>query len=65
MTAHVAHPPALTEAQRARIAKCWKDGVELAHIAERFGVTESCISQIAKRMGLTPRHHGGGRRKIA
>jgi hypothetical protein len=36
----------------ARFEKAWKDGVEIELMGERFGITASAISSIAKRRGL-------------
>ena len=36
----------------ARFEKVWKDGVEIELMGERFGITASAISSIAKRRGL-------------
>jgi len=36
----------------ARFEKAWNDGVEIELIGERFGITASAVSSIAKRRGL-------------
>ena len=45
----------LTPQQIQRIAKCWREGIEIEHIAERFGITCGAVSNIAAKYHLPPR----------
>lgn len=38
-----------------RFVKAWRDGVEITHMAERFGVSVSRVSHLADELGLAPR----------
>lgn len=52
MTGRPPRGEGLTAAQVERFKKCWYGGIEITFIAERFGLTESGVSALAKRLGL-------------
>jgi hypothetical protein len=47
-----AHKGGWSPERYARFEKAWKDGIEIELMGERFGITASAISSIAKRRGL-------------
>lgn len=50
----------MTEENKQRIIRQFRDGIPVSVIADSFGVTEQFVSRLAHANGCPPRHiHGG------
>lgn len=49
------HPAGIKQADHAKFTRMWVGGEKCRVIADRMGVTPTCVSVTAKRLGLDPR----------